>query len=128
MAKVGRPTDYREEYCEMVIEHMSKGYSFESFAGAIGTHKQVLYSWAEKFPEFNDSKKIAFEKCRVWWESQGMDGLWSSKEGSFNSSNWIFQMKNRFKEEWRDKQEHDHSSADGSMQPVIYIIKPKNEE
>ena len=28
---VGRPTKYKPEYCEMLIEHMSEGLSFESF-------------------------------------------------------------------------------------------------
>lgn len=127
MAKVGRPTKYKPEYCEMVIEHMSEGFSVESFAALVDTHKQTIYNWMQEHPEFLDAIKIGYDKSRLWWEIQGMNGLWSTKAGSFNSSNYIFQMKNRFREEWRDKQEHDHSSSDGSMQPVINIIKPKDE-
>lgn len=109
MARVGRPTKYKRAYCQMVIDHMEQGFSFESFAGLIGTHKQTIYDWRNTHPEFSDSVKIAFEKCRVWWEKQGMEGLWSTKEGTFNSSNYIFQMKNRFRDEWKDKHETENT-------------------
>ena len=46
--KVGRPTLYREEFCDQVEEHMSKGYSKESCAGLLGISKQCLYEWIQK--------------------------------------------------------------------------------
>ena len=69
----GRPTDYKEEYCEMLIAHMSKGFSFESFAGVIGAAKQTIYNWLEANPEFMDAKNAAFEKSRLFWEGVGID-------------------------------------------------------
>lgn len=132
MAKVGRPTKYEEQYCQWVIDHMAKGLSVESFAGVVHVSKSTLYEWMDNFPEFSDAVKEGREQSRLFWEKIGIDGLFNHSEPgvgskSFNTANWIFQMKNRFKEEWRDKQEHDHSSSDGSMQPVINIIKPKDE-
>lgn len=115
MGKVGRPTKYEKDYCIDVIDHMEQGYSFESFAGLVGVAKSTLYEWQDRNPEFSDAVKIAFEKCRLFWEKEGIKGLWSGNGSNFNSTNWIFQMKNRFKDEWREKQEFDHSSSDGSM-------------
>ncbi len=106
----GRPTDYKPEYCEMLIEHGESGLSFEAFAGVIGTTFKTLYTWADKHPEFLQAKKEFEAKSRVFWEKEGIEGLWSTstrnKDGSttsksLNASVWIFNMKNRHK--WRDK-------------------------
>jgi hypothetical protein len=114
----GRPTSYDPKFCEMLIEHMAKGYSFESFGSVTDTCKDTLYEWVKVHPEFSDAKKRATEKSRYWWESQGIDNILNKKqmtkdsegntvlvETSLNAAAWIFNMKNRFKEEWRDKQE-----------------------
>lgn len=108
----GRPEKYRPEYCDMVIEHMEKGFSFESFAGVVDTCVDTLYEWGKRYPEFFEAKKKAFAKCRIFWEAKGVEGLFSetvvdgriSKSKSMNSAIWIFNMKNRFR--WTDKVEH----------------------
>jgi len=126
---LGRPTSYKPEYCQLLIQHMEKGYSFESFAGLVGVSKQTIYDWCEANPNFLDSKKKAFEKNRLFWEEQGIDGLFSEtefdskgkpvKSRSINSTLWIFQMKNRFKEEWREKQEIQHEGHIGTSITVV---------
>jgi hypothetical protein len=118
--KMGRPSLYQPEYCQMLIDHMDEGLSFESFAGVIDVCTDTLYKWSdedcEQFHEdFFEAKKCAFAKNLLWWEREGIRGLWSSREGSFNSSNYIFQMKNRHK--WRDKQPDEEIKT--IMQPFI---------
>ena len=116
--KVGRPTTYKPEYCQMLIEHMNGGYSFESFAGLIGVNKDTLYEWEKVNPEFSDSKKDGFEKSRLFWEKMGIDYLVNKSSSSagvgsestaLNATVYIFNLKNRFPKEWRDKQEIEHS-------------------
>lgn len=137
---VGRPTIYEPKFCEMLIEHMAKGLSFESFAGFIGVSKQTLYDWVEKHAEFLDAKNLATSKCRLWWEQTGISGLWNQSESesegnsrrtsskSFNTGVWVFNMKNRFKEEWKEK--HESQEELGQEQEydkcklVVYL--PKN--
>jgi hypothetical protein len=103
-AKVGRPTDYKPEYCDMLIEHMSKGFSYESFAGLIGTCKQTIYTWEKANPEFLDAKNRAFSACNLFWEKLAIDNPYTHpKEGGLNTGLWIFNMKNRFK--WTDRVE-----------------------
>lgn len=109
---VGRPTKYLPEYCEQLIQHMSEGYSFESFAGKIGVSKQTIYDWEKANKDFLDAKRRAFEVSRLFWEKQGIDGLFSESfedkdaktktSKSINATVWLFNMKNRFG--WRDKQ------------------------
>lgn len=94
----------------MLIQHMSDGYSFESFAGKIGKARSTIYKWADDFPDFSDAKSIGMEANLYFWERQGIEGLHNQtiKDGdgmtvnkSINSTVWIFNMKNRHK--WRDK-------------------------
>jgi hypothetical protein len=103
--QVGRPTDYKEEYCALLIEHMTDGLSYESFAGAIGVSKQTLYDWEKVNAQFLDAKKIGSAKSQLYFENIGNKYLTTqSGDGAINlnTTNWIFQMKNRFG--WRDKQ------------------------
>lgn len=98
---MARPSDYLPEYCQMLLEHMSEGFSYETFAAKIDTCRQTLYNWEKEYPEFLDTKRIAIEKCQLWWEKRGMD-LYSSKEGpNLQASLWMFQMKARFR--WKDQ-------------------------
>jgi transposase-like protein len=109
--RTGRPSKYKPEYCEQLIEHMEQGLSFEAFAGSIGVCKQTLYTWTEEHEEFLDAKKRATEKSRLFWEKMGIDNIINVSEfkgdsTSLNSAVWVFNMKNRFG--WRDKQPDEH--------------------
>ena len=56
-AKVGRPTKYKPEFCQLLVEHMAKGYSFESFAGLdeVDVDRDTLYEWRSTQEEFSDA-------------------------------------------------------------------------
>lgn len=114
----GRPPEYKTEYCQMLIDHMTKGLSFESFAGKIKTCRATLYNWVDKYPDFIDAKKTGADASLLFWEQHGIDGLYSTKEDeydektgrlkksvskSLNSAVWIVNMKNRHK--WTDRVE-----------------------
>lgn len=114
MARTGRPSTYKEEYCDLLVKHMAEGYSFESFGAITHTSKETLYTWTEKHEEFLDAKKEAEAKCRMFWENLGIKHVLNISEPkgtsySLNSSVWIFNMRNRFgwrnetKEEIEDK-------------------------
>jgi hypothetical protein len=119
----GRPTDYKEEYCEQLIQHMARGFSFESFAGKVGVSKQTIYTWAETHPEFLDSKNAAFEQSRLFWERVGIE-LATGQNTDANPTAWIFNMKNRFREDWNDKKEIEHS---GEVKKTVIIDWPDGE-
>ncbi len=65
----GRPSAYRPEFCGEVVSQMGQGYSLGGAAGAIGAHRDTLYAWARRHPEFSDSlKKGAAASSRFWEE------------------------------------------------------------
>lgn len=57
-----RPTKYDSKFCKMLIEHMSDGYSFESFAGIISVDRDTIYEWRKAHKEFSDAFRVGKSK------------------------------------------------------------------
>lgn len=93
-----RPSKYKREYQEIMIEHLSKGFSFESYAAKINVCRDTLYEWVKVHPEFSDAKKRGEAKSLLFWEQKFIENIQFPK--TFNTTGWIFLMKNRFR--WRD--------------------------
>lgn len=105
------PSKYLPEYCDQLIEHMRKGYSFEAFAADLSVGRSTLYEWEKAHPEFKQAKEIGHEKCLKHWETIALDGVWNHPEqASVNTGIFVFNMKNRFG--WRDVSKVD---IDGSL-------------
>jgi len=47
-----------------------------------------------------------------WWESKGREATFGGVP-NFNATSFIFNMKNRFPADWRDKQDHELTGAQG---------------
>lgn len=113
----GRPSKYDPKFCQMLIDHGKEGKSFESFAGKIGITKDTLYNWFEDHKEFSDAKKQCVEFSRTWWESKSIEALEEIDEydekgkriysKKINPTVLIFNMKNRFRDQWQDRIEVD---------------------
>lgn len=112
----GRPTKYKPEYCQELIDFCAQGYSLEAFCGHIDVSKETLYTWFETHQEFLDAKVRGLQKSRMFWEKlgidhivsksdsetivQGKDKITTSKSRTLNASVWALNMKNRFA--WKD--------------------------
>jgi hypothetical protein len=99
MPDLGRPTNYKPEYCQAIVEFMSQGFSATAFAASIGQSKSVIQTWANAHIDFMEAKKRAETACEAWWEDLGKRGSEGRVRG-FNVGSWIFTMKNRFG--WKD--------------------------
>jgi len=134
--KGGRPTDYRPEYCELLLEHMAKGYSMESFAAVVDVDKGTLYDWMKANAPFHHAAMRGKEKSRLYWERKSMEhmegiqnlspemleaaeriGAWPSAP-AFNANHWKFNMINRFRDEWVDRTSNEISGPNGGPIPV----------
>lgn len=104
----GRPSKYQESYCDLVIEHMGEGASLTSFAAEIGVARSSINEWMEEHPEFSEAVKIGKAKCSAWWEKIGRV---NAKEGGGNATLVIFGLKNMAPDDWREKQEVEHSGG-----------------
>lgn len=119
-----RPTTYKPEYCEMIIDHMSDGASMTSFAAEIGCARSTINEWMDKNPEFSEAVKVAKSKCAAWWERVGRQ---NAVEGGGNATLVIFGLKNMSPDDWREKQEIDHTSNGETIKTFSEMYaKPKS--
>lgn len=128
---MGRPTKYKPEYCEKVIDLMSQGWAktevcYDREEG-LGIHFSTFLLWQEKHPEFKAAVEEGQRASEAWWNKTGRVAVLGGIDG-FNATTWIFNMKNRFG--WADKMSQDHTSSDGSMTPGptrIEIVGPDDD-
>ncbi len=98
---VGRPSKYRPEYCERVIELGKEGASVVEMAVEIGVARSTLEGeWPLNHPEFSEALAHARECSQMWWEKAGRIGM---IENNINSSIWSRSMAARFPNDWREK-------------------------
>lgn len=102
MARTGRPTDYRPEYCAIVIDEMRKGSSIEELVLTFDICKDTIYKWIERHPDFADAIKRGRALSEAWWRREGRESL---RDKDFNSGLWFMNMKNRHG--WADKQHNE---------------------
>lgn len=116
----GRPTDFTPELGEEILTRMEQGLSLAASAADLNVHRQRVYEWVERHPEFSDTVKLAQAKRQLFLEKR----LLSADVGPVVTST-IFALKNAGAEDWREKQEVDHTSSDGSMSPTrIELVAP----
>jgi hypothetical protein len=115
--KVGRPSKYDPSFCDLVIELGAQGKSKAQLAASIGVSRETVDLWAKVHPEFSDSLKWAKDLALAWWEDLGQMNI--CRVG-FNATGFIFQMKNRFKDDYKDRHE---VSGDPERPLVTKIVR-----
>jgi hypothetical protein len=98
LERFARNRKYKPDHAASLIEHMKDGSSFMSFGAVVGVSKATLYDWLDTYPEFKEAYEVAKLQALSWWEKQGKEGLWNTKECSLNTGAFVFQVANRFKE------------------------------
>lgn len=66
----GRPTEYRPEYCQLLIEHMRQGGSVRTFGAVTNppVSRQTVYDWLDRYPAFLDAKNQGEPLAERFWE------------------------------------------------------------
>jgi len=96
----GRPTDFTPELGEQILERMEAGLSLAAAAADLNIHRQRVYEWVERHPEFADTIRLAQVKRQLFLERR----LLSADQGPVVTST-IFALKNAGPEDWREKRE-----------------------
>lgn len=133
---MARPSTYDPKYCDLLIAHMRQGFSFESFGGDLGVHKDTLFDWCNKHEDFMEAKRIGQTLSLKFWEELGMKGMMGlpieiqlkDKQGNiktitgktFNPTIYNFTMKNKHR--WMDRT--DVTSAGEKVQGMLLNTIP----
>lgn len=115
----GRPTKYDPAMCETVIECGEQGMGKLEMCKELGIDYSTFEAYQEKHTEFSRAVKRALQLSQAWWEGKGREATFGGVDG-FNATSYIFNMKNRFREDWRDKHDIEHSGGISvSLEPDV---------
>lgn len=102
---MGRPSKYDPETMLSIIESMGyEGESITALAVALNISKDTLYRWVKEHAAFSDAVKAFRARSQLFWEDIGLRGATGQIKG-FNATAFIFQMKNRFADDYADRHE-----------------------
>ena len=108
----GRPSKYDPSFCAIVIAAGEEGKTLAGMAEALDVDRDTVNRWRDEHPEFSRAVKRGLQKAQAWWEDQGRVATFGGIDG-FNATSYIFQMKNRFREDWNDTVKQEVTGKDG---------------
>lgn len=109
----GRPTIYRPEMCQQVIDIMSLGHSLLAAAAEMNVSVPIIYQWIDRHPEFAEAVAKGHSMSARYWEGR-LRGVSEGEPG--NATAILFGLRNRSKSPlgWHhDVQKVEHTGADG---------------
>ena len=137
---VGRPSLYKEEYCDRIIEYFDKPPitvtikrefnkdgtvkseteiplatsipTFQRFAHEIGVHVDTMIEWCSVYPKFSEAYARAKQLLEYTWLTNSMSGLYNAQFAQFYGKNCLG---------YKDKVETEHSGT--ISMPTITIGK-----
>ncbi len=106
--KDGRPSKYKEEYCQIAEDFLAKGFSKLALAGELGICDKTIYNWMEKHPDFLHSIKKGEQKGLRFFEKILIAKLSGQEIAGFDSRKsdtacLLFTLKTRFYRIYGDK-------------------------
>lgn len=125
----GGKTLYKKEYCKKLVDHMSRGLSYESFGGVIGVGRSTMYEWEGVHKEWKQAKAEAMERAQLFFEQrliakvsgQEIQGVDSKK---IDTPCLIFALKTRFHKTYGEKQD---ITSNGESISIVYESTKKVE-
>ena len=117
MSDLGRPTDFTPDLGDKILAIMAEGLSLAAAAAELNIHRQRVYEWEARHPDFADTVKLARSKRQAFLERR----LLKAAEGPVVTST-IFALKNAGQGDWRDKIETEHSGEINQKITRIEIV------
>src|SRR5574343_894948 len=110
----GRPTIYESWMAEKALELLSVGKILTYFAAKIGVSRETVYAWKDENEEFSYSVKKGLALSQAYWEDI-MEQAATGANPDASPATLIFNMKNRFREDWPDTQAVKQQLSGGVM-------------
>ena len=131
--KVGRPSSFKPEYVKQAKKLCALGLTDGELAKFFDVHVGTIYRWQAKFPDFCDALKVGkapaddrverslyhkavgytFESEKIFNYQGEVVRAKTIEHVPPDTTAAIFWLKNRRKEDWRDKHDHTMSGPDG---------------
>lgn len=144
--KGGRPTKYKPEYTEQAVKLSKIGATDAQIADFFEVNIDTITEWKKVHPEFSVALKEAkaqfddilveqslarraqgFMRVKEVFNPEGIKEL-IQEEVPPDTTACIFWLKNRQPQQWREKQEHEHTGKDGAPLMAILNVGKKPEQ
>ena len=109
----GRPTKYKPEYCQKVIEMGEYGASFAEMCLELNVCKNTFLSWQKEHTDFLNAVSHARHLAQGWWEKNGRLRTFNDK--GFNAYSYSFNMRNRFPDDWSETTKVETSTSEKNI-------------
>ena len=141
----GRPSAYKPEYVKQARKLCLLGATDKQLADFFGVSEKTLNTWKKAHPEFLQSLKEAKEEAdnrvvrslferangythpeeKIFCSEGTVVRAKTTKQYPPDTTACIFWLKNRCKEDWRDKVDHEHGGPGGEPIPhkmeVVFV-------
>lgn len=140
MAERGRPATYKAKFAKQAEKLCQLGATDQELADFFEVDARTIYRWKHDHDDFCQALKagkdvaderverslyqraIGYEQdeVKIFMPANSPSPVYAPFRAKVapDVTAAIFWLKNRRKDEWRDKQEVDHTSSDGSMTPA----------
>ena len=126
--RVGRPSSYRGEFCDRIIQLMAEGRSLDGCAALLGVHPDSLKEWQKVNPEFSVAVRAGRAAATAFWETRLLD-VAQCGAGNAQAIQWALRNRSRAASGW----DHAHaklevSGPDGGalqLQAEVTVIDAK---
>lgn len=124
-SKTGRPTKYRPEMCDLVIEAGREGCAVAEMASRCDVCIDTIYEWAKVHPEFSEALTRAQSEAEAWWAVKLREGL-QKAPSEFQGQPNLKYMAVRFNERWADKSKLELSGEGGGPIQTVDLAALQN--
>ena len=112
---VGRPTKYKPEYCEQIIQLGKEGKSIAQMASFFDVDKASIFDWAASHEDFSTALARARVHSQNWWEDKAQQNLASR---DFNAQLWLKSVASRFRDDYTERTQTEITGKDGGAVKV----------
>lgn len=124
---IGRPSLYKPEYCNEVINVCSEGLSLTAFAGVIGVSRDTITEWMKEHSNFSVACKKAMGKRALFLERGMIDPLATGPMVTARRFALVNAHVGHGEQDWREKQELALQNPDGSALQFTTIYETKKD-
>ena len=103
----GRPqktiADLPDNWEEDILEFASEGGGVVGCIKILKISRDLWYAFIERDPEFKEVVRDCRLQSQAWWEEKMLAAAVGSDSGAANATLMIYNMKNRFADDWQDR-------------------------
>lgn len=117
---VGRPSKYKPEFCERMLEMAAEGCGMAEYAAEFGIDRATLYHWSEEHPEFLTALTRAKAVEQSWWEREARLNV---RNKEFNANLWYRCAASRFRDDYTERKATEVSGPGGAPVQVESVAR-----